>query len=212
MMTKCIQLTTVELVERAFGLFENFGQALLALRIARGPLGRAKCCFNEGAERAKKGERLRSGPLAPVAPPLSAFPNAFDSFLFTFEFLDPVGRQAIDLPAVLMFRLDQSFVLELLEGRVNRACARTIETARTLSHFFDQLVTMFRAFLEERKDRQADFAKSEKSSARASGEAGKGSPILPGPPTAGSGGFPMSLHKIPVFRPAPASAGVVTLT
>ena len=122
-------LTTVEFIERAFGLFEDFGQPLLALGIAGRPLGCAKGCFNERAERAKKGECFRSRPLAPVAPALSALPDAFDRFLFTLEFLNSLRRQPIDLPAVLVLRLDQSFVLELLQGWVNSACARAIETA-----------------------------------------------------------------------------------
>src|SRR5262245_39508944 len=131
----------MKLIERLFSPFEDLGQALLPLRIAGGPLGCAKRCFNEGAERAKKGERFRSRPLAPVAPTLCTFPDTFDGFLFTLELLDPIRRQAIDFPALLIFRLDQSLVLELLEGWVDRACARAIETARPVGQFLDQLIT-----------------------------------------------------------------------
>ena len=69
---------------------------------------------------------------------------------------------------------------------------------------------MFRAFLEEGKNRKAYFAKSEKSAARPPDKTGKGPPILPWPPTTGSVP-PMSSHKVPVFRPALTSTGVVTI-
>src|SRR5271165_5489066 len=199
----------MDLVERAFGLFEDFGQTLFTFRIPDRPLGCAKCCFHQRAEWTKKGKRFRSRPLAPVAPAFSALPDAFDCFLFTLQFLDSLGRQAVDFPAVLMVRLYQSFVLKLLQGGVNRACTCTVESAGSIGQFFDQLITMLWAFLEQRKNRKADFTESKETSAWSSGKTGKRSPILPWAPTARATRLPVSAHMVLVRHPGTGTLGGV---
>src|ERR1700722_7242147 len=119
----------MKIVECAFGLFQDFGQTFFTLRIPSRPLGRFKRRFHQRAERPEKSERFRSCRFTPVSPAFSAFPSWFDGFFFAFEFAGSFRRQSVGPPAILSLRLNHSFVLELLQCRVNGPGAGAVQSS-----------------------------------------------------------------------------------
>src|SRR6185436_2986898 len=90
-------------------------------------------------------------------------PDTADGLRILFQFLTARGSQRICAPAGDHGSLDQTFLLELLERRVNAAGAGLIHAARAFAHFLHQLVAVLGPAGQHRKDRQTEFARFEKS-------------------------------------------------
>src|SRR5215469_2268291 len=148
-----------------------------------GPLGRPKGCFYHRSRLAEHTEGFWSHPLTPISPTLGTIPDPPDRLGIPLELgLSGLG-QLIYPPAFLTLGADESFILELLQGGVNRARAGSIKSAGALLQFLDQLVAMLGPLLEQRKNGESYLAELKEPAPWSTGKAGPRTPLFPGPPS-----------------------------
>jgi hypothetical protein len=125
--------------------------------------------LDETQSRAEELGRFGVVEAPPAAPVLGPLPDPLDRFATRTELGAARVGEAIDALAPALLRRDETFVLELLEGRVDGPGARPVGALGAFLEALHELVAVPVAFLEEGEQGEADLAGAEEAPAIAPG-------------------------------------------
>ncbi len=91
-------------------------------------------------------------------PPVAASNGSPSSSRLLSTYVAPLGGELVGALALELDGVDQALVLELLEGRVDRAGARLPDALGAALDLLDELVAVLRLLLEQQQQGGADVA------------------------------------------------------